>query len=197
MPTAPDGWHRARWNIAPTQPVLVGTAEGWAWNPWGVRLGDRLVINARSETAFERFGRGIAHRRCLVPADGFYEWAHLGRRRLPFRFHPPGGALWTFGGILHRDKRGDALLVLTTTAHSSVAPYHDRTPVIVPGEDRARWLDPAIHAPAQLEDVLLPRAEAHMQRTPVSTAVNRVATDDPSCHAQRLDEPVAQMGFRF
>ncbi|HBL16889.1 MAG: hypothetical protein A2X36_01860 [Elusimicrobia bacterium GWA2_69_24] len=191
-----------RYNIAPGQdaPVVLtrkarclealrwGLIPGWAKNP---AIGSRL-INARCETALEKpaFRQALERRRCLVPADGFYEWKGVGRAKLPFRFHRRDKEPFAFAGIWDawKDPEGPELrtfAILTTEANSSVRPVHPRMPVILYPEDEAAWLDAAA-TPEDLLDGLAPYPPDALTAYPVSRRLNSAQNDDRS-----LIEPVA------
>lgn len=150
----------ARYNIAPTQQVLVvrnnqaGTREA-AWLRWGLippwaqdsTIGARM-INARSETVHEKpsFRQAIKNRRCLLPASGFYEWARSGSLKTPHYITSQDGSPLTFAGIWEQwtPSSGEpvqSVTILTTRANDLMAPIHDRMPVLLPEEDHAIWLD--------------------------------------------------------
>lgn len=150
----------ARYNIAPTQQVLVvrnnqaGTREA-AWLRWGLippwaqdsAIGARM-INARSETVHEKpsFRQAIKNRRCLLPASGFYEWVRSGSLKTPHYITSQDGSLLTFAGIWEQwtPSSGEpvqSVTILTTRANDLMAPIHDRMPVLLPEEDHAIWLD--------------------------------------------------------
>jgi putative SOS response-associated peptidase YedK len=188
-----------RYNIAPSQPVPVvrlspqrqlvflrwGLIPGWADDR---TIGNRL-INARAESVAEKpaFRAAFRQRRCLVVADGFYEWRREGRERQPYFFRmrddrPLGFAgLWeSWEGPDHA--RIESCTILTTAANDLVRPVHDRMPVIVAPADYARWLDPAVR-PEPLLELLHPYASEAMAGGPVSPWVNSPAHDDPRCIA--------------
>ncbi|MDX2232670.1 MAG: SOS response-associated peptidase [Leptolyngbyaceae cyanobacterium bins.349] len=197
VPTLPP-----RYNIAPTQ--LVGTVLHTQQQPdrefrvlrWGLvpswakdpAIGNRL-INARAETVAEKpsFRSALRYRRCLVVADGFYEWQRDGRKKQPYYFqleaHRPFGfaGLWehwesqTTGEIL------ETCTILTTAANEVLSPIHDRMPVILPPEDYDRWLDPELNRSDLLLPLLRPYPAAAMQAYPVSAVVNRATSDRPEC----------------
>ncbi|MFO7895209.1 MAG: SOS response-associated peptidase [Longimicrobiales bacterium] len=193
--------HQPRYNLAPTQPVPAvvrgddglrlgalrwGLVPYWADDP---SIGSRM-INARSETVAEKpaFREPFRHRRCWVLADGFYEWQEEAGQKVPVHFHRPGREPFAFAGLWDRWGDGDDRVVsctlLTTEPNEAVRPVHDRMPVILPTEDRDRWLDPDAD-PAALERLLAPYPGplgAHR----VSTRVNSPANDDPS-----LIEPIS------
>ena len=196
---------RPRYNVAPSQDVaVVRAADGgrnlsmlrWGLIPAWVKdpaIGYRL-INARSETVAEKpsFRSAYRRRRCLIPADGFYEWQRLGKIRQPWLFGLRDGApfalaglweRWTvpegaeLTGLLAELGPGDPVetcTILTTAANETVAPVHGRMPVILPRDACDPWLAG--------EDVsLAPYAPDAMTAHPVSTLVNRPANDEPRC----------------
>lgn len=181
-----------RYNIAPTQPVLAiradrtggreavflrwGLIPGWARDP---AIGGRL-INARSETAADKpsFRSAFRRRRCLVPADGFYEWRSAGRVKQPYHLHASDGGPFAIAGLWERWSAPDGLDVetctlLTTAANEAVAAIHDRMPVIVAPPDFDRWLDPDLTDPLAVEDLLRPVATDFLAWYPVDSRVNR------------------------
>ncbi len=198
---------RPRYNIAPTQPVLVVRAaragEGCdaapreaAWLNWGlvpfwakdVGIGSRL-INARSETAAEKaaFRGPMRHHRCLLPASGFYEWQRAGRGRGPaqaFYFTAADGGLLALAGVFDVWQSADGSViescaVLTTRANAAVARIHDRMPVLLEVRDFERWLDPALQRPDALRDLLVPCEPGLLRVHAVSSRVNAATTEGP------------------
>jgi putative SOS response-associated peptidase YedK len=190
-----------RYNIAPTQAVVVvrqqevgrtlapmrwGLIPGWASAP-AVGAG---MINARAETVAEKpaFRTAFIWRRCLIPADGFYEWQHTDGQKQPFFFQLHGQQPFAFAGLWETWYGADGTVIqsctlLTTEANGVLRPIHARMPVILQPEDYARWLDPALRQPDPLLTLLRPYPEAGMQVYPVSTHVNRATNDDPQCIA--------------
>jgi putative SOS response-associated peptidase YedK len=186
-----------RYNIAPSQPVLVvrqvepGTHRTVALPRWGlvprVAPEGKALINARAETAATRgvFKSAFAHGRCLVPADGFYEWqGPKGSKRQPFHLRLQGGGLFGLAGLVEPGLEPDTwtLAILTTSPNSLVERVHDRMPLIVPSTEYARWLDPNATA-AMLRPLLGPYPAARMEAWPVGPAVNNPRLDDSSCLA--------------
>jgi putative SOS response-associated peptidase YedK len=197
-----------RFNIAPTQDVLVvrsaatsstggqanrsrrgdllrwGLVPSWAEDP---SIGNRM-INARAETAADKpaFRTAMNRRRCLVPADGFYEWQKQegSKRKQPHLIHLKGDRPFAFGGLWEswaRDgERLETFTILTTSPNELIAPIHDRMPVIVPPEEYDRWLDPASSA-ADVAGLLRAYPAEEMETEPVGLRVNNPANDDPSC----------------
>jgi putative SOS response-associated peptidase YedK len=209
-----EDW-QPRYNLAPTQdaPVILrgragerrmglmrwGLVPYWADDPG---IGNKL-INARSETVATKpaFRDAFAARRCLVLADGFYEWQKTAGGKVPWWIHRPDRRPFAFAGLWERWRpggqraggaegrgsgertaRGDALVtftILTTEPNARVRALHDRMPAVLP--DRAAeeaWLDPRTAA-AELAALLAPAPENFLDAWPVSTAVNRPANDEP------------------
>ena len=192
-----------RFNIAPTQEVATvlvcaergervlemrrwGLVPGWARDP---RVGNRM-INARSETVAERpaFRTAFRVRRCLVPADGFYEWAGGRGPRQPYHIALTDGAPFAIAGLWERwSRQGEDVIesctLLTTRANERVAAVHERMPVILEAEDHERWLDPDLRDPVRLRDLLRPLPAERLVLHAVSPRVNDPRHDDPSCVA--------------
>lgn len=185
-----------RYNVAPTQPVAVvtdgeerrvemfrwGLVPSWADDP---AIGSRL-INARAETAAEKpaFRAAFARRRCLVLADGFYEWQKEGTRKQPYHIRLASGEPFAFAGlweVWRPSEEAEPLLtctILTGDANELVAPIHDRSPVILPADARWRWLDPDASR-EELRAFLRPFPAERMEAYPISTLVNSPANDGP------------------
>lgn len=191
----------ARYNVAPTDPVYavatgsdgqrrLGTFR-WGLVPSWSRdaAGGARMINARAETLADKpaFRRALERRRCLVPADGFYEWLRAGGERLPFHLRRNDGGILCFAGLweVWRPPGDDdaALLrtctIITTGANAALAPIHDRMPVILPPETWDTWLDRSVTAPADVLPLLRPAPDDLLERTPVSKLVNNVRNDGP------------------
>ncbi|MCK6481406.1 MAG: SOS response-associated peptidase [Planctomycetaceae bacterium] len=187
-----------RWNVAPTQAVIVAviTNEGgrrlrhmrwgliprWAKDP---AIGNRL-INARAETLAEKpsFRDAYRKRRCLIVADGFYEWRKVGGRKEPVWIHPVDGGVLTFAGLWETWKGPDGATVesctiVTTEANALIGTFHHRMPVILPEEARDRWLDPAPREPSELADLLVPFPPERLALRTVTTRVNSPAREGP------------------
>jgi putative SOS response-associated peptidase YedK len=189
-----------RYNIAPTQPVPVvrqNPREGareilfmrWGLIPsWATdaSIGTR-TINARSETVetTPSFREPFRSQRCLIPADGFYEWKRNGKTKQPFCFEVADGQLFAFAGLWDRwtDPQGQAVescTILTTTANALSADLHDRMPVILRPEDYDCWLDTKDGNINSGLKLLVP-CRGPMRRYPVSARVNQVQNDDAEC----------------
>jgi len=188
----PDFEVRPRYNIAPSQhaPVVAEDRSGRRMGllTWGLVPGWRddpgkPLINARSESVLERpsFRDAFERRRCLVPADGFYEWQAEGKAKRPFWIHPEGGGLISFAGIWERWSRPGmeprhTFAILTMPASTEVAPIHERMPVVIGEADRGAWLERETDGETALA-LLRRRPAPHLAIRPVSTRVNRPAED--------------------
>ena len=188
-----------RYNIAPTQeaPVVRLSREGrrtlapmrWGLVPfWAkdVRIGAKM-INARAETVAElpAFREAFAARRCLVPADGFYEWKKDGKARRPFRMGLRDWGPFAFAGLWERWRPADgefvrSFTIIVTAANAAIGPIHDRMPVILDPADHAAWLDPAASA-EDLGALLRPCPAERLALYEVSDRVNRHVNDDAAC----------------
>jgi putative SOS response-associated peptidase YedK len=147
------------------------------------------TINAMSETAAVKpaFRDAFKFRRCLVPADGFYEWAKIGpKQRQPYNFGTLDGSVFAFAGLWDHWRQPDntfveSCAILTTPPNSLVAEVHDRMPAILKEEDYDRWLDPGITDPERVADCLRPFDPRLMKKYPVGNRVNRPENDDQEC----------------
>ena len=190
-----------RYNIAPTQDVLVvvrrpeapkrqarllrwGLIPQWAEGPV---VGSRM-INARAETVATKpsFRRALRERRCLVLADGFYEWQKQDRRKQPFYIRLRDGRPFAFAGLWERwappdGQPIDSCTILTTVANDLIRPLHVRMPVILAPRDYDLWLDSSIQEVERLQPLLHPYPADDMTAYPVSTRVNNPANDAPEC----------------
>jgi putative SOS response-associated peptidase YedK len=153
------------------------------------------MINARAETVAEKpaFRESFKSRRCLIPADRFYEWKKVGKAKQPFHF---GMHDDSFAGIWDRWKNpvGEVIetcSILTTTANALLADVHDRMPVIMPLGHYDLWLDPGFKNTGDLRELLRPYEPSLMRRYPVSTRVNLVKNDDPDCASELKQESVS------
>src|SRR5690349_9739712 len=183
-----------RYNIAPTQDIVIvrrsrqdGTKK-LDLARWGL-AGTAKMINARQETLFEKapFAASARTRRCLVPADGFFEWrAQPEGGKQPLRIHLKDGRIFAMAGIHERWKSPagecvETCSVVTTRPNALLAPIHNRMPVIVAPEDWELWLDPKIQAREPLEHLFLPFPAEALAADPVSRRVNDVSNDDADC----------------
>lgn len=201
-----------RYNIAPGQQVAVvraaplppaGPAPTRPGRP--VRRLDRLrwglvpffakapdpgarMINARSETVADMpaYRNAFRRRRCLLPADGFFEWKRLDKRKQPYFLSLRDGRLFAFAGLWERWEGGggqtvESCTILTTAPNELVRPLHDRMPVILPEEAYDLWLDPEIRTVERLLGLLRPFPAERMLACPVETLVNNPANDDERC----------------
>lgn len=203
-PEAFDGIeYRPRYNIAPTQRHVIVrerreerqllTATWGLVNTWAhdaKRAGAQ--INARSESVSQRRafrGAWERRRRCLVPADGFFEWSGPKTARQPLWFHRPEGGLLLFAGLYESwqpapqpepERWHRSFTILTTGANATVAPIHDRMPVILSPQDAAEWVH-AGNDPDIVQPLLRPAGDDVLVGEPVSRRVNAVTNDDPAC----------------
>ena len=168
-----------------------GLIPYWAKDP---SIGAR-TINARAETVAARpaFRESLERRRCLIPADGFYEWKRSRRAKQPFCFQVGDGEMFAFAGLWDRWRSPDGTLIesctiLTTTPNRLLGDIHDRMPVILSPDDYDLWLDPGMTNTASAVDLLKPYDAALMTAYPVSARVNAVANDDAEC-SMRIDVP--------
>ncbi|WP_436642985.1 SOS response-associated peptidase [Microbaculum sp. FT89] len=188
-----------RYNIAPTQPIavvrLVHGQRSFALMRWGLLpswlkdpKGFPTLINARGDTVATKpaFRGAMRHHRCLIPADGFYEWqkTDLGRK-VPHLIRRPDRGPFAFAGLwetwLGADgSELDTATIVTTDANKTLMPLHDRMPVVVQPRDFDRWLDAEANAPKDVADILEPAPEDYFEAFPISTRVNSVANDDPA-----------------
>jgi putative SOS response-associated peptidase YedK len=209
LPEIPD--LAPRYNIAPTQPVAAvrlnvesaaremvlfhwGLIPFWAKDPG---IGARM-INARAETAAEKpaFRAAFKRRRCLVVADGFYEWQKQDGPKQPFFIYLHDRRPFAFAGLWEHWEGGDGSVVesctlLTTQPNELVRPLHNRMPVILHPRDYDLWLDLEVQDAARLQPLLRPFPSAEMEAHAVSRRVNRPENDDPA-----IVEPVPQAGDR-
>jgi putative SOS response-associated peptidase YedK len=186
-----------RYNIAPTQPIpivrLVDGKRNFALVRWGLLpswVKDpkkfTLLINARGESAAEKpaFRAAMKRRRCLIPADGFYEWQASGARKQPYYIHKKSGEPFAFAGLWETwtGPNGEELetaAIVTTAANKTLAPIHDRMPVILAPDAFDLWLDAANVDPMTASALIHPAPENWLEAYPISTDVNRVANDNP------------------
>ena len=189
----------ARYNVAPNQmaPVVVSESNGkrrvfemkWGFVPQGVSnvaMG-RPVINARAETAAEKplFRDSVRRTRCVIAADGFYEWEKIDGGNQPYLVRLTGGTPFGFAGLWDR-RQGlsgqmlETFTILTTRANRLIAPLHDRMPIILGHQDRKLWLDSA-SGPSILADLSEPFPAEKMETFAVSNRVNDPRHDGPEC----------------
>jgi putative SOS response-associated peptidase YedK len=192
-----------RYNIAPTQPVPVirqnpkepirelllmrwGLIPSWAKDSSVATK----MINARAETADRKpaFREAFKFRRCIIPADAFYEWKRTGKTKQPYCFEVNEGKLFGFAGIWDcwKDPNGNwvkSCSILTTTPNAVTSPVHDRMPVILGPDSYDLWLDPGMNNVDAAAELLKPYGARFMRRYPISTRINHVANDDEECSA--------------
>lgn len=195
--------YRARYNIAPMQrhwivreeherrllePARWGLVNWWAKS----RREGAKHIDARAETLAQRrpFREAFRERRCVVPADGFFEWTGDPKTRRPIWYHRADRRPFLFAGLYEVARLADeeaesaTFTVITTDANRLLSEVHDRMPVILPDEEAVdEWLFPR-QPPERLQGLLRPVADDLLVATPVSTRVNSVKNDDPACLAE-------------
>ena len=199
----------ARYNIAPTQPVPVVLADNetrhfqlirWGFLPSWLKdpRGFPLLINARAETVTEKaaFRNAIRRRRCLLPADGYYEWQTEGSRKQPFYIRPQAGGPMALAGIAEtwtgpNGEEVDTVAIITAEANADLAVLHHRTPVVIAPEDFSLWLDCRNGDAREAISLLVPPAIGAFIWHPVSIAVNRVSNDTPSLLAPVSEAEIA------
>ena len=187
-----------RFNIAPTQPILAlpndgtskadffvwGLIPSWAKDP---AIGNRL-INARAETLAEKpaFRGAYKYRRCLIFADGFYEWQaqSSSKSKVPHLIRLKSGKPFAFAGLWEHWQSADgsevkSATIITSAPNELMAPIHNRMPVILARDAYAQWFDPTPHFPVDLNSLLVPYPAEEMEAYPVSTLVNSPANDRP------------------
>jgi len=191
----------ARYNIAPGQAVATvraadagagrvcelhswGLVPGWAKDP---SVGHRM-INARAETVPEKpaFRNAFRRRRCLIPADGFYEWASGPAPKQPYHVTREDGSVFGFAGLweVWRSQDGrdvKSCTIITARANATLQPVHDRMPVILDPADFASWLDPMLDDAERLRELLAPCPETWLVLQTVGLRVNDPRNDDPEC----------------
>jgi len=193
---------RPRYNIAPTdlvptirqhpsRPVRNVALDRWGLIPYWAKDAKiaYTTINAMAETASSKpaFSEAMKRRRCLIPADAFYEWRKLGpKQKQPYSFGMADDSVFAFAGLWERWKNAnneivESCTILTTTPNALVSDIHNRMPAILRAQDYDLWLDPGIREPARVADLLVPFDARLMKKYPVSTRVNSVKNDDPEC----------------
>ncbi|MFB8426043.1 SOS response-associated peptidase [Priestia megaterium] len=190
----------SRFNIAPSQQVLtlgsskgkrVGTTMKWGLVPYwadDIKIGYKM-INARGESVNEKasFKRPFKSKRCLILADGFYEWKKEGKNKQPFRFVMKDERPFAFAGLWEQWNRGEEPLytctIITTKPNEVTEKVHDRMPVILEEDAYDLWLDPQMEDSEYLKSLLVPYPAEQMKMYPVSTIVNSPKNDVKECLA--------------
>jgi len=187
-----------RYNIAPTQQVATvrqNSRRQFQWMRWGLipswakdlSIGNRL-INARAETLTEKpsFRHAFQKNRCLIIADGFYEWQKVENRKQPYYFQIKEDKPFAFAGLWENwhSPQGEEITsctIITTNANAIAQPIHNRMPVILPPESYNLWLDPTVTDTKILQSLLQPYPDDAMKVTVVNSIVNNPANDKPEC----------------
>lgn len=205
------------YNIAPTQEVAVVrqnsrtpkrtlTLMRWGLIPsWSQDLSiGNHTINAMAETASEKpaFREAIRKRRCLVPADGFFEWKKISsKKKQPYNIGMANDSLFAFAGLWDQWRSGtgeviESFSILTTEANALTKDIHNRMPVILEPEQYELWLDPGVTEPAHIQELLAPFDPRRMKKYPLSPRVSNVKNDDPECIREvPADDDVTPMLF--
>ena len=189
-----------RYNIAPTQNIVAiavdcesaerftdyfrwGLVPSWAED---LSIGNRM-INARSETIDEKrsFAGPLKTQRCVVLADGYYEWKTEGKVKQPFWIHPADGGVIAMAGLWETNRRATgqpvkSCTIITTSANEQLVELHDRMPVVLSGEAVASWLDPRLVV-NDAKELLAPAADGLLESAAVDRRVNNARVDDPEC----------------
>jgi putative SOS response-associated peptidase YedK len=200
--------YRPRYNVAPTQPHFIvrikyenreAVPATWGLIKSGAKDAGMAAktINARSETVETRsaFRDAFQRRRCVVPADGFFEWTGPKTARQPTWFHRADSGLLLFAGLYEAWQKEPGVwqttfTILTTAANALLESYHDRMPVILADRDADDWMDPRAPEPHALKRLLVPAPDDLLIATPVSPEVNNVDNDSPD-----LLQPAGQMSL--
>lgn len=199
----PDPSVVPRYNIAPTQNVSVILQEGnslesnrqWRFFRWGLVPSwakdlsiSHKLINARGETISEKpsFRSAFKKRRCLVLADGFYEWEKTDSGKQPHYITQHNESVMAFAGLWEYWENESTVFsctIITTTANSLLDPMHDRMPVILDSEDHQQWLDPDFYEKESLQQLIKPYSADKMTSRLVNKTVNHVKNETPDCLA--------------
>ncbi len=187
-----------RYNVAPSQDIPVirqydgrrvlspmrwGLIPAWAKDP---KIG-YTMINARSETAATKpaFRAAMKYRRCLIPADGFYEWKREGKAKQPYYIRRPDEQPFAFAGLWEGWDKGEGPIesctILTTSANDFMKPLHDRMPVILSANDYDLWLNPDERDPEKLAYLFEPVPNDELVMNPVNRIVNNARNEGPQC----------------
>lgn len=195
-----NGEYTPRYNIAPGQMILAVGSNGqrrkgnmlkWGLIPYWAKnekIGYKM-INARAESIDEKpsFKHVFKKRRCLILADGFYEWKKTEDGKQPYRFVLKNKKTFAFAGLWETWRKGDkpvhSCTIITTTPNEVTKDVHDRMPVILPAETHDLWLDPSYEDIQQLKSLLLPFPGEEMEKYPVSTLVNSASNESAQCMA--------------
>ena len=202
-----------RYNIAPTQPILVVSADlsgkkaatlvRWGFVPQWVKNPDEftLLVNARSETAADKpsFRTAMRHRRVLIPASGFYEWHRPTDKtspKQPYWIKPKTGDLTFFGGLMETWMGADGTeidtgCILTTAANRGIESIHHRMPVVIEPKNFERWLNCSAQEPRDVVDLMQPISEEYFEAIAVSDRVNKVANSGPEIQEPGVVKSVA------
>jgi len=200
---ADNSFYLPRYNVAPMQviPAIINDGSRNRLGPlrWGLvpnwakdqrKAGG--MINAKAETLLEKpsYRNLVYRKRCIIPADSFYEWKAIGSKKQPMRFMMREEGIFSMAALFDRwvnpedGEKISTFSIITTTPNSLVSDVHDRMPVILRPEDEAYWLDRHETNPDKLLPLLKPYPESDMKRYAVSSTVGSVKNDSPACIAQ-------------
>ena len=188
----------ASYNIAPSQPVAAVRRPGehremvllrWGLVPSWAKAAktNYSMINARAETVAEKpaYRTAFRQRRCLIPADGFYEWRQTPDGKQPYYIRMQRDGVFALAGLWEHWEKQDEVVescsIIVTEANDTIRPVHDRMPVIVAPRDYAAWLDPGLRDPDAVKPYLRAWPADEMEAFPVSTRVNRPGSNDARC----------------
>ncbi len=191
-----DGAALARYNVAPATEQLVILSEGGQrvarWHHWGLIphwAKDQAIgyktINARGESVASKpaFRAAFRQRRCLVPATGYYEWKVADGGKQPYLIRLKSGELFSFAGLWERwnGPEGEvrSFTIITTEPNALMARIHDRMPAIIPREHYARWLDPALQDPAEIQPMIASYPAGALQAIPIGRQINNACNQGP------------------
>lgn len=199
-------FHHPKYNVAPGQMVTAiihdgkknrlgelkwGLVPSWADDP---KMGGKL-LNARSETVWDKpaFKKLIQRKRCILPADGFYEWRKDAAGKQPMRIVLRNSSLFSMAGLydtwVYPDgQKLSTCTILTTDANELMQPIHHRMPVILKQEDEQAWLDRTFQDRERLSQMLMPFSADELRAYPVTTDVGRVSFDEPACIEPLADD---------
>ena len=192
-------FHRPKYNVAPGQMIMAivhdgeknrlgelkwGLVPSWADDP---KIGNKM-LNARAETVWEKpaFKKLVQRKRCIIPADGFYEWQKRDSGKQPMRIAHRDRSLFSMAGLYDTWMSPDGnklstCTILTTEPNELMAPIHNRMPVILGQQDESSWLDRSFQNQHHLNALLRPYPAELLEAYPVTAAVGNVNTDDPFC----------------
>jgi len=186
----------ARYNVAPTDRVTIGRRNGAKAEavtmPWGIKGADGILrTNARDDNAFKFHQKRLQDRRCVVFADGYYEWKTVGKEKHPFHFQLKGEQPFCFAGLY---SNSDGFLIFTTKPNEVAAEVHNRMPVILDRDTSLRWLKEGPMTKDEFEAIAKPWPAEVMESYEVSRYVSRSGNEGPECLAKPGASVTARAG---